>query len=92
MEERICELQELEVRVEKVWEETKFLYVEQLEISLLQRELEQAERWLSSYESTLMAEDYGVGPNRSLVLTTNAASRRSSSSDAAHTVSRQSLS
>lgn len=61
MEERICELQELEVRVEKVWEETKFLYVEQLEISLLQRELEQAERWLSSYESTLMAEDYGVG-------------------------------
>lgn len=57
----MCELQELEVRVEKVWEETKFLYVEQLEISLLQRELEQAERWLSSYESTLMAEDYGVG-------------------------------
>lgn len=61
MEERVCELQELEVRVEKVWEETRFLYEEVLEISLLQRELEQAERWLSSYESTLMAEDYGVG-------------------------------
>ncbi|XP_044022541.1 spectrin beta chain, non-erythrocytic 5 isoform X2 [Siniperca chuatsi] len=59
VEERICELEELEVRMEKVWEETRLLYVEELEISLLQRELEQAERWLSSYENTLMAEDYG---------------------------------
>ena len=63
MEERVCELEELELRVEKVWEETRVLYEEELEISLLQRELEQAERWLSSYENTLMAEDYGVGPD-----------------------------
>lgn len=60
MEQRICELKELEMRVEKVWEETRLLYQEDLEIVLLQRELEQAERWLSSYESTLMAEEYGV--------------------------------
>lgn len=60
MEERICELEELEVQVQKVWEETRLLYEEELEITLLQRELEQAERWLSSYESTLLAEDYGV--------------------------------
>ncbi|XP_076605262.1 spectrin beta chain, non-erythrocytic 5 [Chaetodon auriga] len=59
VEERVCELEELEERVQKVWEETRFLYEEQLEICLLQRELEQAERWLNSYESTLMAEDYG---------------------------------
>ncbi|XP_069573815.1 spectrin beta chain, non-erythrocytic 5 [Brachyistius frenatus] len=59
VEEHICELEELEVRVEKIWEETRLLYEEELEISLLQRELEQAEHWLSSYESTLMAEDYG---------------------------------
>ncbi|GLD71857.1 spectrin beta chain, non-erythrocytic 2, partial [Lates japonicus] len=59
VEERVFELEELETQVEKVWEETRLLYEEELEISLLQRELEQAERWLSSYENTLMAEDYG---------------------------------
>uniref|UniRef100_I3J096 Spectrin, beta, non-erythrocytic 5 n=1 Tax=Oreochromis niloticus TaxID=8128 RepID=I3J096_ORENI len=59
VEQRICELEELEMRVEKVWEETRLLYQEDLEIVLLQRELEQAERWLNSYESTLMAEEYG---------------------------------
>lgn len=68
VEERVCELEELEVRVEKVWEETRFLYEEGLEISLLQRELEQAERWLNSYENTLMAEDYGVGPHHNEVI------------------------
>ncbi|XP_040917192.1 spectrin beta chain, non-erythrocytic 2 [Toxotes jaculatrix] len=59
VEERVCELEELEVLVEKVWEETRLVYEEELEIWLLQRELEQAERWLSSYENTLTAEDYG---------------------------------
>ncbi|XP_034530593.1 spectrin beta chain, non-erythrocytic 1 [Notolabrus celidotus] len=59
VEERVFELEELEVQLQKVWEETKLLYEEELEIALLQRELEQAERWLSSYENTLMAEDYG---------------------------------
>ncbi|CAK6979040.1 spectrin beta chain%2C non-erythrocytic 5 [Scomber scombrus] len=59
VEERVGELEELEERVVKVWEETRLLYEEELEMSLLQRELEQAERWLSSYETTLTAEDYG---------------------------------
>lgn len=66
MEERIYELEELEVQVQKVWEETRLLYEEELEITLLQRELEQAERWLSSYESTLLVEDYGVSLNQFL--------------------------
>lgn len=57
---RLAELEELQQRVEKVWEETRLLYEEELEIQLLQRELEQAERWLSTYESTLTAKDYGV--------------------------------
>lgn len=60
VEERVYELEELEVQVERAWGETKLLYEEELEILLLQRELEQAERWLSSYENTLMAEEYGV--------------------------------
>ncbi|CAJ1074861.1 spectrin beta chain%2C non-erythrocytic 5 [Xyrichtys novacula] len=59
VEERVLELEELEEQLEKVWEETKLLYEEELEMALLRRELEQAERWLSSYENTLMAEDYG---------------------------------
>ncbi|XP_076022140.1 spectrin beta chain, non-erythrocytic 5 [Genypterus blacodes] len=59
VEDHVYELGELELRVEKVWEETRMLYQEELEIALLQRELEQAERWLSSYESTLTAENYG---------------------------------
>ncbi|XP_030614955.1 spectrin beta chain, non-erythrocytic 5 [Archocentrus centrarchus] len=59
VEQHICELEELEMRLEKVWEETRLLYEEDLEIVLLQREIEQAERWLSSYENTLMAEEYG---------------------------------
>lgn len=57
---RVAELEELEQRMEKVWEETRLLYEEELEIQLLLRELEQAERWLSTYEGTLTAEDYGV--------------------------------
>lgn len=48
--------------METVWEETRLLYEEELEMMLLQKELEQAERWLSSYENTLTAEDYGVRP------------------------------
>lgn len=61
MEERVHELEGLEAQMEKVWEETRLLYEEELEILLLQRELDQAERWLSSYENTLTVEDYGVG-------------------------------
>lgn len=62
VEERICELEELEESLQKVWEETRVLYEEELEILMLQRELDQAERWLSSYESSLMVED-GVSPD-----------------------------
>ncbi|KAM4625618.1 spectrin beta chain, non-erythrocytic 5 [Polymixia lowei] len=59
VEERVCELEELEARVEEVWEETRVVFQEELEMVVLQRELEQADRWLSSYENTLRAEDYG---------------------------------
>lgn len=62
MEERICELEELEEALQKVWEESRVLLEEELEILMLQRELEQAERWLSSYESSLMVQD-GVSPD-----------------------------
>ncbi|KAG7510030.1 spectrin beta chain, non-erythrocytic 5 [Solea senegalensis] len=59
VEQRLSKLEELETQVVQVWEETRLWYEEELEISLLQRELEQAERWLSSYENTLTADDYG---------------------------------
>ncbi|XP_060938197.1 spectrin beta chain, non-erythrocytic 2 [Limanda limanda] len=59
VEERVYELEELEAQVQEVWEETKLLLEEELEIWLLQKELEQADRWLSSYEDTLTAQDYG---------------------------------
>lgn len=61
VQERICELEVLEESLQKVWEETRVQYEEDLEILVLQRELEQAERWLGSYESSLMADD-GVSP------------------------------
>lgn len=61
VQERICELEVLEESLQKVWEETRVQYEEELEILMLQRELEQAERWLSSYESSLMVDD-GVSP------------------------------
>uniref|UniRef100_A0A3B4ZEI6 Spectrin, beta, non-erythrocytic 5 n=1 Tax=Stegastes partitus TaxID=144197 RepID=A0A3B4ZEI6_9TELE len=59
VEDRIGDLEDLELQLEKVWEESRLLYEEELEICLLQKELDQAERWLSSYEGTLTAEDYG---------------------------------
>ncbi|XP_024910886.1 spectrin beta chain, non-erythrocytic 5 isoform X2 [Cynoglossus semilaevis] len=59
VEERVHELEELEVQVVEVWEETRLRYEEDLEIWLLQKELDQAERWLSSYENTLTSQDYG---------------------------------
>ncbi|XP_010891275.2 spectrin beta chain, non-erythrocytic 5 isoform X2 [Esox lucius] len=59
LEERLLELQELETRLQDVWEERRVLYQEELEILQLQRELEQAEHWLSTYEATLKAEEYG---------------------------------
>lgn len=54
------QLQELEVRVLEAWAERRAQYLEDLELQQLQRELEQAEHWLNTYESTLRAEEYGV--------------------------------
>lgn len=69
VQERICEMEDLEESLQKVWEETRVRYEEELEILVLQRELEQAERWLSSYESSLMVED-GVSPDQPCVRST----------------------
>lgn len=60
LEDRLVQLQELEVRVLEAWAERRAQYQEDLELQQLQRELEQAEHWLNTYESTLRAEDYGV--------------------------------
>ncbi|XP_053700420.1 spectrin beta chain, non-erythrocytic 5 [Synchiropus splendidus] len=59
VEQRLQELQELEQLVEEVWEETRVRYEEELELFVLRRELEQAERWLSTYEGALTAPHYG---------------------------------
>lgn len=63
------QLQELEVRVLEAWAERRAQYQEDLELQQLQRELEQAEHWLNTYESTLRAEDYGVMAVYGLLIT-----------------------
>uniref|UniRef100_A0A672QKD3 Spectrin, beta, non-erythrocytic 5 n=1 Tax=Sinocyclocheilus grahami TaxID=75366 RepID=A0A672QKD3_SINGR len=59
LEDRLAELQDLEERVLEAWAERRAQYQEDLELQQLQRELEQAEHWLNTYESALKAEDYG---------------------------------
>ncbi|XP_034163832.2 spectrin beta chain, non-erythrocytic 5 [Pangasianodon hypophthalmus] len=59
LEERLAELQDLEVLVLQGWAERRDLYQEELELQQLQRELEQAEHWLNTYENVLTAQDYG---------------------------------
>ncbi|KAK2878694.1 hypothetical protein Q8A67_019485 [Cirrhinus molitorella] len=59
LEDRLAELKELEVRVLEAWTERRDQYQEELELQQLQRELEQAEHWLNTYESALRAEEYG---------------------------------
>ncbi|KAJ8289416.1 hypothetical protein GJAV_G00001060 [Gymnothorax javanicus] len=59
VEERVEELRELEELVEQSWEEQRLLYQEQLETLQLQRELEQAELWLSAHEAALRSQEYG---------------------------------
>lgn len=54
------ELQDLEARVLQTWAERRAQYLEDVELQQLQRELEQAEHWLNTYESALRAEEYGV--------------------------------
>lgn len=68
LEDRLAELQDLEVRVLEAWAERRAQYQEDLELQQLQRELEQAEHWLNTYESALKAEDYGVGKFLDFVL------------------------
>ncbi|KAG5855882.1 hypothetical protein ANANG_G00001630 [Anguilla anguilla] len=59
VEDRLVELQELEERVEQSWEEQRLLYQEELETLQLQRDLEQAELWLSTQEAALRSQEYG---------------------------------
>ncbi|KAA0711222.1 Spectrin beta chain, non-erythrocytic 5 [Triplophysa tibetana] len=59
LEQRLAELQELEARVLQTWAERRAQYLEDLELQQLQRELEQADHWLNTYESALRAEEYG---------------------------------
>lgn len=60
MEEHLAELQDLEVLVLQGWAERRDLYQDELELQHLQRDLEQAEHWLNTYENVLTAQDYGV--------------------------------
>lgn len=50
----------MEVLVLQGWADRRDLYQEELELQQLQRELEQAEHWLNTYENVLTAKDYGV--------------------------------
>nr|XP_055027307.1 spectrin beta chain, non-erythrocytic 5 [Misgurnus anguillicaudatus] len=59
LEERLVELQELEERLLQTWAERRAQYLEDLELQQLQKELEQAEHWLTTYETALRAEEYG---------------------------------
>lgn len=60
VELRVLELQQLEEQLDSLWEELRGFYEEEKELWVLRRDLEQAERWLSSYELTLTCDDYGV--------------------------------
>ncbi|XP_008936894.1 PREDICTED: spectrin beta chain, non-erythrocytic 5-like, partial [Merops nubicus] len=59
IEEKLLELSELMKKVKESWEMRKELYIENWEIQLLRRELEQAEAWLATKESFLSDPNYG---------------------------------
>ncbi|KAJ8287366.1 hypothetical protein COCON_G00000250 [Conger conger] len=59
VEERLEELQALGQRLEQSWEESRLRYQEDLEALRLQRELQEAERWLSTHEAALRSQEYG---------------------------------
>ncbi|XP_063040192.1 spectrin beta chain, non-erythrocytic 5 [Engraulis encrasicolus] len=59
VDERVCELEELEVALQQSWEEEQWLLVSEAQRQQLQRELEQAERWLAAHENGLNADSYG---------------------------------
>ncbi|XP_028831275.1 spectrin beta chain, non-erythrocytic 5 isoform X2 [Denticeps clupeoides] len=57
--ERLEELAELERSLQDSWAERRRHVGEELEAERLRRELEQAERWLATYENGLRDESYG---------------------------------
>ncbi|NXP72171.1 SPTN5 protein, partial [Ramphastos sulfuratus] len=59
IEEKLLELSELMKKVKESWDVRKELYIENWEIQLLRRELEQAEAWLAAKESFLSDPNYG---------------------------------
>ncbi|NXG68257.1 SPTN5 protein, partial [Baryphthengus martii] len=59
IEEKLLELSELMKKVKESWDMRKELYIENWEIQLLRRELEQAEAWLAAKESYLSDPSYG---------------------------------
>ncbi|KAL2098982.1 hypothetical protein ACEWY4_005462 [Coilia grayii] len=59
LKERVVELEELEQALQQSWAEQQELLAHQGQQQQLQRELEQAERWLSAHESGLTADSYG---------------------------------
>ncbi|KAK0147078.1 Spectrin beta chain, non-erythrocytic 5 [Merluccius polli] len=59
VEERGRELEEVQAELLLLWEETREEQEEVMELLLLQREVEQADRWLTSYQHTLTSEEYG---------------------------------
>ncbi|XP_068017491.1 spectrin beta chain, non-erythrocytic 5 isoform X2 [Melanerpes formicivorus] len=59
IEEKLLELSELMKKVKESWDVRRELYIENWEIQLLRRELEQAEAWLAAKESFLSDPNYG---------------------------------
>ncbi|XP_051775707.1 spectrin beta chain, non-erythrocytic 5 [Erpetoichthys calabaricus] len=59
IKEKLNELEELESQLRDCWETCLKQHEEDLEIQSLQRDLEQAERWLSIHEAALKEEEYG---------------------------------
>ncbi|XP_058844035.1 spectrin beta chain, non-erythrocytic 5-like [Acipenser ruthenus] len=59
VEEKLEELSALETQVLESWEARRELYQEEMEIQSLQRELDEAERWMSARETALSEERYG---------------------------------
>ncbi|XP_054017486.1 spectrin beta chain, non-erythrocytic 5 [Dryobates pubescens] len=59
IEEKLLELSELMKKVKESWDVRRELYIENWEIQLLRRELEQAEAWLAAKEGFLSDPNYG---------------------------------
>lgn len=64
IEEKLSELLELMRKVRECWDMKKDLYEENWEIQLMQRELDQAEAWLTAKEGFLSDPSYGVSKDK----------------------------